>query len=91
MLLAGVYRPVPLMTTLCMVVSLICSGRKRWHRRTNTQWVYSRAGTLTWHLLFPFVTTLKALGRENGIYGREVCHKRGLLAPVSNLLPQDLR
>ncbi|CAN1599726.1 protein of unknown function [Pseudomonas mediterranea] len=44
MLLAGVYRPVPLMTTLYMVVSLICSGRKYWYRRTNTQRVFSHPG-----------------------------------------------
>jgi hypothetical protein len=53
MLLAGVYRPVPLMTTLCMVVSLICSGRKHWHRRTNTQGVCSRHGKPTRHRFIP--------------------------------------
>src|SRR5688572_22366673 len=83
MLLAGVYRPVPLMTTLCMVVSLIRSGRKRWHRRTNTQRVYSRSGRKPGIALFRSARPVKAQNRGTGVYRREVCHKRWLLAPFA--------
>src|SRR3546814_15689862 len=87
MLLAGVYRPVPLMTTLCMVVSLICSGRKRWYRRTNTQGVFSHPGEADLAALYSDPPlAIEAQNHGTGIYRREVCHKRWRLAH-SPLLP----